>query len=139
MGHQSSLTRFNLKNMERKNFCPSGPIFAVFPTSRVWMDYSKENWVTLCTATLNTLKLIIWEKEFPEIMMQWFTVLPDGQNDGIANDPLCKFSILDDAEACACLNSVEIFSHYKIFTEWISKTVIIWCLTIIKDHLLTLF
>ena len=46
-GHKNGtsvvLTRFNLKNMERKNFCPSGHIFAVFPTSRVWMDYSKEN------------------------------------------------------------------------------------------------
>ena len=51
------------------------------------------------------LKSIIWEKKYREIMKQWFNVLPDndGQNDGIANEPLCDFSILDDTEARACL------------------------------------
>ncbi|CAB3986826.1 Hypothetical predicted protein [Paramuricea clavata] len=51
------------------------------------------------------LKSIIWEKKYREIMKQWFNVLPDndGQNDGIANEPLCNFSILDDTEARACL------------------------------------
>jgi hypothetical protein len=51
------------------------------------------------------LKSTIWEKKYCKIMMKWFNVLPDndGQNDGIANQPLCDFSILDDTEAHACL------------------------------------
>ncbi|CAB4020709.1 Hypothetical predicted protein [Paramuricea clavata] len=51
------------------------------------------------------LKSIIWEKKYREITKQWFNVLPDndGQNDGIANESLCDFSILDDTEARAFL------------------------------------
>ena len=86
-----------------------------------------------------TLKSIIWEKKFREIMMQWFTVLPDGQNDGIANDPLCKFSILDDAEASACLDLSRNFLPLQNIYRMEFEDGNYWCLTIVKNHLLTLF
>ena len=86
-----------------------------------------------------TLKSIIWEKKFREIMLQWFTVLPDGQNDGIANDPLCKFSILDDAKASACLDLSRNFLPLQNIYRMEFEDDNYWCLTIIKNHLLTLF
>ncbi|CAB4028702.1 Hypothetical predicted protein, partial [Paramuricea clavata] len=71
------------------------------------------------------LKSIIWEKKYRDITKQWFNVLPDndGQNDGIANESLCDFSILDDTEARAFL---ELGVNCLLSSiEWSSKTVII--------------